>query len=225
MQIIPVIDLKDGLVVHAVRGDRANYQPIHHHSVLTDSSEINQVIAAFLALHPFKRFYIADLNAILDSGDHYALIQTMARAHPNIEFWLDNGSQFSAIDKGQANLKWVIGTESQRIPPNAVNHHFILSLDFKNELPSGLEEWFTQTQFWPSNIIVMTLNRIGSNSGPDFETLSKLKQSHPDKEIIAAGGVRDYNDLLRLRKLDIHAALLATALHSGAISETEIRNC
>ena len=224
MHIIPVIDLKDGMVVHAVRGDRANYQTIHQHSVLTNKSDINSVLAGFLALHPFKRFYIADLNAITRSGNHDALIQSLAHAHPDIEFWLDNGSQLAGIKNDEANLKWVIGTESQQTPPCTLNHEYILSLDFKNELPAGLTAWFSQTEFWPKNIIVMTLSRVGSNNGPDFEKLSSLRQTHPNKHFIAAGGIRHYNDLLKLKNIGIGAALLATALHSGAISGPEIQN-
>ncbi|MGY6274791.1 HisA/HisF-related TIM barrel protein [Methylomonas sp. MgM2] len=224
MQIIPVIDLKDGLVVHAVRGDRANYQAVHHHSILTDSSDINAVLAGFLALHPFKRFYIADLNAINGLGNHYPLIQSLARAHPSIEFWLDNGNQLSCIDKDRTNMTWVIGTESQQAPPCASNRDFILSLDFKNEQPAGLADWFNHTQFWPKDIIVMTLSRVGGNDGPDFGKLNELQQSHPHKRFIAAGGIRDHDDLLKLKRININAALSATALHTGAISEQEIQN-
>lgn len=224
MQIIPVIDMKDGLVVHAVRGDRANYQAIHKHSVLTNSSDIHAVLAGFLRLHRFQRFYIADLNAIIGSSDHYPLLQALAEAHPEIEFWLDNGSQLSAIKHQQANLKWVIGTESQQTAPCVSTHDFILSLDYKDQLPAGPVEWFSQPQYWPNTVIVMTLSRVGSNSGPDFDKLSALQQTHPDKHFVAAGGVRDHNDLLQLKNTNIHAALLATALHSGAISARDIQN-
>ena len=224
MQIIPVIDLKDGLVVHAVRGDRVNYQTIDRHSVLTRSSDIDSVLAGFLTLHPFKRFYIADLNAIDGSGNHDELIQTLANAHPAIEFWLDNGKQLAAINNDQPNLKWVIGTESQQTHPLKIKHEFILSLDFKNDRPAGLSDWFSQPQFWPSNIIVMTLSRVGSNSGPDFEKLNVLTKSHPNKQFIAAGGVRNFNDLLQLKSIGVSSALLATALHSGRISRRDIQN-
>jgi len=216
MQMIPVIDLKDGLVVHAVRGDRDHYQPIHRHSVLTHSSDIHAVMAGFLAVHPFKRFYIADLNAICGSGHHNEFIQNVTDTHPDIEFWLDNAGQFADIKNDQPNLKWVIGTESQRTPPYAANQEYILSLDFKNDRQAGLASWFSQTECWPKNIIVMTLNRVGSNQGPDLEKLSDLQQRHPYSQFIAAGGVRNLGDLLTLKTIG--------ALHSGAISKRDIQN-
>ena len=224
MQIIPVIDLKDGLVVHALRGDRANYQAIHQHSVLTDSSRFEDVLNEFLNLHPFKRFYIADLNAITGTGDHYSAIVQATKDYPEIEFWLDNGSQLGSIKHEHSNLKWVIGTESQKTLPTKSNQDFILSLDFKDRRPAGLSDWFDQVQFWPETIIVMTLSRVGSNSGPDLEKLSGLRHAYPDKQFVAAGGIRNKSDLAELKAAGIRKALLATSLHTGAISSQDIQN-
>ena len=52
MQIIPVIDLLNGVVVHAQRGDRKNYQPIQ--SALTTSHQPLDIVAALLEIYPFK---------------------------------------------------------------------------------------------------------------------------------------------------------------------------
>lgn len=224
MQIIPVIDLKQGQVVHAVRGDRAQYQAIHAHSVLTHSSAIDAVLSGFLSVFPFKRFYIADLDAIMGAGTHDPLIKKLADDHPEIEFWLDNGSQLADIDNSQPNLKWVIGTESQRFPPCKSDHDFMLSLDFKNQQPAGLPDWFSQAQYWPNTVIAMTLSKVGSNAGPDLDKLIELTQNYPNKHFVAAGGVRNYRDLLKLKEIGIHAALVATALHAGTIAKHELKN-
>lgn len=224
MQIIPVIDLKDGLVVHAVRGDRAAYKPIHRHSCLSDSSDIDAVVAGFLKVCPFKQFYIADLNAITGSGHHQSLIESMLASYPDIEFWIDNGSQSSQIGAGRPNQKWVIGTESQQSPACQAGQPFILSLDFKNQQPVGHRSWFEQSQFWPDTIIVMTLSRVGADSGPDIEKLTQLRNRHPGKHFVAAGGIRHVDDLANLRNHGINAALVASALHSGAIGGEQIKN-
>lgn len=224
MQIIPVIDLKDGIVVHAVRGNRMAYQPIHHASCLTSDSDIDAVLAGFLTLYPFKRFYIADLDAITGSGNHQALIDVMLLAHPDIEFWLDSGSQISEIRDGARNMKWVIGTESQQAAPCPTRHDFILSLDYKNDLPADHAGWLKHSQYWPERLIVMTLNRVGSNSGPDFAKLQALQQKYPQKQWIAAGGIRHQQDLTDLKNAGMQAALVATALHNGSINLPAIQN-
>jgi phosphoribosylformimino-5-aminoimidazole carboxamide ribotide isomerase len=225
MQIIPVIDLKDGQVVHAVCGDRSRYRPIHFHSRLTDSSDVDAVLAGFLELYPFRMVYIADLNAIVGNDGHEDLIATLLARYPHIQFWIDNGRQF--IEHGAwpyPNYQTVIGTESQRAMPAQLNRDFILSLDFKQQQPAGDEAWFRDSTLWPENVIVMTLAKVGSGSGPDFQKLAELRFAYPDKKIVAAGGVRDVNDLIRLGEMGIDAALIATSLHSGALSGKEIIN-
>ncbi|QPK64134.1 histidine biosynthesis protein [Methylomonas sp. LL1] len=224
MRIIPVIDLKDGLVVHAVRGDRARYQPIHLHSGLSHRSDIDAVLTGFLTLYPFNRFYIADLNAITGSGNHRELIESLLYKYPDIDFWIDNGRQISDITQGPPNQKWVLGTESQTSPARRADQPFILSLDFKNQQAAGHPSWFEQADCWPDDIIVMTLSRVGGNQGPDLEKLAELYRRNPDKHFIAAGGVRHLDDLNHLKKVGIQSALVATALHSGAISADQIRN-
>ncbi|MGD0961128.1 MAG: HisA/HisF-related TIM barrel protein [Methylomonas sp.] len=222
MQIIPVIDLKDGQVVHAMHGDRSLYQPIRQHSILTAGNDIDSVLNGFLKLFPFQTFYIADLNAISGAGHHAGLIESVLKAYPERSFWVDNGCQLNALPTQYPNnYKPVIGTESQLSPPHPVSRPFILSLDYRRQA-LGLEEWFTATHFWPQEVIVMTLSRVGSRLGPDVDKLAALKKSCPEKNFIAAGGVRHPADLSSLLELGMAGVLAATALHSGTLSVTEL---
>ncbi len=223
MQIIPVIDLKDGLVVHAVRGDRSQYQAIHQNSLITNSSEADVVIANLLKKKDFKSIYIADLNAICGLGNHSVLINQLLNRYPEIEFWIDDGSELADCQTYQAsNYKTVIGTESQNQPINQLDADLILSLDFKQDQAAGHGDWFNSNQFWPKRIIVMTLNRVGSQLGPDFEKLTDLRQNYPDKTIIAAGGIRHLADLQQLKQLGIDAVLIASALHNGRLTADDL---
>lgn len=217
MQIIPVIDLKQNLVVHAVRGDRNHYQPIHTVSKLVRNSDIDSVLQGFLQHYPFQTFYIADLDAITGKGNHTALIQQTLARYPALTFWVDNGSQLTNVQPTQANYKTVIGTESQQQAAFISDMDFILSLDFKQQQPAGDMAWFTDARLWPQKVIIMTLNRVGSNAGPEIELLSTLRHQHPDKDLIAAGGVRNNADIETLKQLGISAVLVATALHTGKL--------
>ncbi|MDD1606659.1 MAG: nickel transporter, partial [Methylococcaceae bacterium] len=80
MRLIPVIDLKNGVVVHAQRGQRDNYLPIN--SPLSPSAHVYDVIEAFLQLNGFDIIYVADLNAITQQGDNQALIYDVLRRYP-----------------------------------------------------------------------------------------------------------------------------------------------
>ena len=66
MQIIPVIDVRHGLAVRAVRGDRSNYRPIV--TPLSASADPVDVVRGYMRLFPFKALYVADLDGIEGRG-------------------------------------------------------------------------------------------------------------------------------------------------------------
>ncbi len=222
MQIIPVIDLKGGRVVYAQHGNRANYQPIN--SYLCQSSSIVDVLDAFLSLYDFKTFYIADLDAICQTGNHQKIIADIVKTYPNIEFWIDNGMKFSKLEYPVfKNYQPVIGSESQQSTTKIPKSKFILSLDFKHSKQLGPAELFENNNYWPENIIIMTLARVGSQTGPDFTRLKQYCRQYPKNNFIAAGGIRHVDDLNKLNKIGVKQALLASALHSGTITAENLK--
>ena len=62
MELIPALDILDNQIVHARLGLRKSYRPIL--SRLSDTSDPIDIIDGLLSLHPFKTFYIADINSI-----------------------------------------------------------------------------------------------------------------------------------------------------------------
>ncbi len=219
MKIIPVIDLKNGVVVSAQYGQRESYLPIK--SKLISSSSIEDILNGFLSVYPFKTFYIADLNAITKTGSNYTLIERVASKNPDIEFWIDNGVKINDLSNTRKkNIRLIIGSESQ--DSVIFNNHLknnILSLDFfPNQGYTGPAELIANSDLWPEDVIIMTLDRVGGNAGPSFERLKRFCQKYPDKHFIAAGGIRDEIDLLNLQKIGVNHALIASALHSGVIN-------
>ncbi|MGF6764152.1 phosphoribosylformimino-5-aminoimidazole carboxamide ribotide isomerase [Paraburkholderia sp. GAS33] len=89
MQVIPVLDLLDGHVVRAVRGERTAYQPIH--SPLAATSEPLHIARALLAASGARTLYIADLGAILQQGAHVETLAALRAALPGTDIWLDAG--------------------------------------------------------------------------------------------------------------------------------------
>ena len=68
----------------------------------------------------------------------------------------------------------------------------------------------------------MSLSKVGSQSGPDLEKLKHLKQMSPHTKIYAAGGVRGLGDIDTLKSLNIDGVLIASAIHNGNLSKTEL---
>ncbi len=222
MRLIPVIDLKDGVVVHAKRGQRDSYAPIQ--SLLSPSANVYDVIDAFLQLHDFKIIYLADLNAITGQGDNQALISAILQRYSRVNFWLDAGYQSPHLAFTElSNYRPVLGSECCTATQLTTTKNALLSLDFspQNE-PLGEACLFTDSGLWSEQVIIMTLARVGSNAGVDMEKLRFYQQSYPQTEFVAAGGVRDISELQQLQALNIHHVLLASALHSGVIGKNEI---
>ena len=227
MKVIPVLDLKGGVVVHARMGMRSEYRPIE--TPLSPSSRPTDVGRGLLSIYPFTSFYIADLDAIERQGDNNAALMELKRAFPNLVFWVDNG----VANLGNAR-RWldaeigclVIGSETQRNGKLIRHFHHdervVLSLDFRGDAFMGPAALLDDADAWPADIIVMTLARIGSAVGPDMARLAVVKAKGPGNCVYAAGGVRGADDLAALAQAGIAGALVATCLHNGALTGAQI---
>jgi HisA/HisF family protein len=228
MQIIPVIDLKGGTVVHARMGERALYRPIE--TPLAGTSDPVDVVAGLMSVHPFATLYVADLDAIGGTGDNRAALQQVKQAFPQLMFWVDGGiaEPDSAADWLQQNLgHLVLGSETQcdasLTSQLAENPKVVLSLDFRGPDFQGPPALLTRPDAWPQRVIAMTLDRVGSNAGPDLARLRALKATAGPRDIYAAGGVRDAADLGALAQAGIAGALIASSLHDGRITAADLQ--
>ena len=232
MQIIPVIDLKNGLVVHAKRGERQNYQPIQ--SALTSSVAPADIIDVLLELYPFEQIYIADIDAIQGNGSHYDLVERLSAQYRNTIFWLDCGiQQMNHRALHADNIRPVIGSENMHhlISYKAVSYacasRHVLSLDFRNDMQLGTKELFETARYWPDDTICMSLTHVGSEQGIDLNKLNSLIQLNAQRKspgrLYAAGGIRNVQDCLQLKQMGIAGALVATALHNKTITHDDIQ--
>jgi len=215
--------LKNNTVVHAKQGQREQYQPIK--SVLTSNSDIYSVLNGFLKLYQFDTFYLADLNAITGQGSHANLIENVLNDFPQITFWIDAGYQKARTLP--SNYLPVLGTEcfteDNFFELTDFKKRFILSLDFDaNGEKLGVKTLFTQPAWWSENVIVMTLNRVGGSQGAAIDLLKNFKRYCSKTNFIAAGGIRNFDDVKRLESIGIEKVLIASALHSGAITQVDI---
>ena len=227
--IIPVLDLKHGKVVRARAGDRANYQPIV--TPLSATSEAADVLRGLTGLARFKTVYIADLDAITSEGGHGAVLAALAVAAPDIEFWIDGG--FASVEAARAALPAgmipVFGSESlggveefEAARKNFGAGGLVLSLDYRAGGFMGPQEIEDRAELWPSRVILMTLDRVGTGAGPDLEALAALLERAGGRAVFAAGGVRGEDDLARLRAIGVAGVLVATALHDGRLSPAAV---
>ena len=227
MRVIPVIDLKGGTVVRARLGRRDEYRPIE--TRLSATSDPVDVARGLVSVHPFEVLYVADLDAIERRGDNRRELARLKAAFPALTLWVDNGiSTPEAADAWLASRlgHLVLGSETQRdeslLRRLASDERIVLSLDFRGDAFQGPATILADQSAWPQGILCMTLARVGSGSGPDLERLAELRRAAPDRDIYAAGGVRDLADLRRLAQAGIAGALVATSLHDGRLTGPDI---
>ncbi|TCT04717.1 HisA/HisF-related TIM barrel protein [Aquabacter spiritensis] len=226
MQVIPVLDLLGGQVVHARRGARHLYRPVV--SRLADGADPAALVAALLALAPFRTLYIADLDAIAGRPGHGAAIADLRLRFPGLAVWVDAGeSDPVALARRRAAGQGtpVVGSESLvgwAALSALSGSDFVLSLDRGADGPLGPEEVHEDPALWPERVIAMTLARVGSGAGPDLDHLAALADRAPGSRIFAAGGVRGRDDLTVLAQAGLAGVLVASALHDGTLGAADL---
>jgi phosphoribosylformimino-5-aminoimidazole carboxamide ribotide isomerase len=238
LKVIPVIDVLNGKVVHAVRGKRSEYQPLQ--SVLCESVDPLEVAKTFKTLG-FSELYVADLDAIIDCSMNFQALKHIVD-ETGLKLMVDAG--VTAMERAQILLengvsKLVIGTETLQnkgFVSEAVrvfgSDRVIVSLDLKGDkvlvgpgFDGSADPMYLLSEFknmGVSQVIVLDLTRVGSGEGVNVDFLKKVLRNM-GIDVYVGGGVRNLADLIELKSLDVSGVLVATALHSGKISVEELR--
>jgi phosphoribosylformimino-5-aminoimidazole carboxamide ribotide isomerase len=221
VEIIPVIDVMAGQVVHALRGQRQAYQPIK--SPLSPDPSPVSVVRGLLKLGNFKTVYVADLDALMGISPQMAVIEHLAATFPHLHFWMDRGlpSMGRKTDSTCEQVVSVIGSESMTEKTleglALTGRPYILSLDFRDGQLVGPLSILKTVDLWPGRVILMNLSRVGSFDGPDFSQAAHFIEQYPAHHFVAAGGIRHAQDLDDLLEIGVAAVLVASAFHNGAI--------
>lgn len=223
MRCIFVLDILNGAVVHAVRGERSRYEPIDRFSRIVNSSDpmavLQEIKPAFV--------YVADLNLLTGRGDNlWAIkrISTRATAMADVAV-----SELGHLDRLPEAVLPVLGTETASfslIEQAAEMRKIVVSIDMMKgrvlsgdgslakEEPLGLLSRLGGLDL--EAVILLELDRVGTSSGLNRNFLEKVVRSC-DHPLILGGGVKGEGDLFALEEMGFCGALVATALHNGSI--------
>ncbi|HPS91457.1 MAG TPA: HisA/HisF-related TIM barrel protein [Methanothrix sp.] len=229
MRCIFVLDILNGAVVHAVRGERSHYEPVDRFSEIVSTSE---PLAILREIAP-REVYIADLNLIMGRGDNLAVIKQISSQTKTMA---DTGvSRAGDLDRLPASVSTVLGTETasmQLIEEASRKHGIIVSIDMKNrkilsrdpqlsgQTPLQLLKRLNDLKL--QGVILLELDRVGTSTGLDMQFLENAGASaeHP---LILGGGVKGEEDLGALEEMSFSGALIATALHNGRIPAARVQ--
>jgi phosphoribosylformimino-5-aminoimidazole carboxamide ribotide isomerase len=223
--------------VHAVRGERERYRPLR--STIVAGSDPVRVARAVRKVFGRDELYVADLDAIAGGPPHHEVVAALAH---EARVMVDAGTTEAAVVRQLLELgaaRVVVGTETladraafERLRQRLPDAPLVLSLDLRAGRvvapDAGLarlgaaEALARLARSGVREVIVLDLARVGSGAGPDLALVRELSTRFPDLKLLAGGGVRDVADLRALAEAGAAGALVATALHSGAIEPGEL---
>ena len=239
MQIIPVLDLLGSQVVRGVAGRRDQYGPLV--SRLVDGCDPLAVATAIRSLFDLRHFYVADLDAILSRQLNQSILRELSANC--FSLLVDAVIRHSAdadpiFDLGVDCL--VAGLETLQSPKDLVHlierhgsGRILFSLDLRNGRPlASSSAWPTADPFELAHLaietgcrqlIVLDIAGVGIGGGVSTLTLcEQIRQAFPGVTLFTGGGVRDIRDLRALAHAGIDGALVASTLHDGSITPSDL---
>jgi phosphoribosylformimino-5-aminoimidazole carboxamide ribotide isomerase len=244
MRIIPVLDLMNGQVVRGIAGRRSEYRPLVS-PLCADSAPLS-LARSLVRKFALAEAYVADLDAIAGAEPAWTIYEQLAACGLRlmIDAGVSSAEQAERLagfrSRGCPPVAVIAGLESlpsfdalAAMLAALGPQRLIFSLDLKDGLPlTSNPAWQTQSaeqlgegaiELGIQRMIVLDLTSVGMSAGPRTEPLCRcLRAKYPSLELIAGGGVRDVNDLERLALAGCDAALVASALHDGAITPADV---
>lgn len=237
-KILPVLDLLKGVIVHAVKGERQNYKPLD--SYLFKKPDPNLIINILHNKYKFNDFYIADLDAIMESKPNYELISEILK-NTDISFLLDPGInkleeviEFSSL--GVRNL--ILGLETledkdtiQKIIQSEILKNVYVSVDmYAEKILTRIKEYQNLSilniirdlkDLGVSKIILLDLKKVGSKNG-GIPLLYKEIRDNFKGDVFVGGGIKDLTDVLDYYYSGFSGLMIGTALYDGTINLKEL---
>jgi phosphoribosylformimino-5-aminoimidazole carboxamide ribotide isomerase len=248
MQIIPVLDLAGGVAVHAQAGDRSRYAPLTSDLVPDRTGDAVALLRAFHAVLGVHECYVADLDAIQGGALQRSLIRQLAEFHTGFAgaLMVDAGTSgpggaLEVLSCGASEV--VVGLETLHafadlaaIVEVVGPSRLVFSLDLRlgNPIlhptmqdatgvdPDALSLAAQAIAAGVATLLVLDLGRIGTGCGVDIGLLQTLRRRFPGIRLLAGGGVLTRKDLERMRDAGCDGALVASAIHTGRVSASDL---
>lgn len=233
MKVIPVIDIRNGVAVRAVAGDRNRYQAIN--SCLTPGAEPSELLKALQEQFHCTSCYVADLDGIERQKINRCTIAEMTRT--GVSLIVDAGATTreqvdDLLDIGVAQV--VVASESlkkletlEALVRSNVDS-LIFSIDLKDgELLTGDPEWHGQPPLelamevqalGLSQFIILDLAAVGTGLGiPTLPLCQQIRQQSETSHLISGGGVHSASCVLQAEQANLDGLLIGSALHDGRL--------
>lgn len=226
MVVIPAIDILGGKCVRLTHGD---YEQATVYS--DDPMEVAERFATVGA----RRVHVVDLDAARGTGENRKLIGEILRRH-ELQLQVAGGVRdLARVDAVlAAGAEWVVmGTTAvndRQMFERCVARHpgkILAALDVRDD-KAAVSGWTESSQVmigaligrWDplplAGIILTCIDRDGTMSGPDLETLAKVRKM-TGRDLHYSGGIASLDDVSKVAERGAQAVILGRAIYEGRI--------
>ncbi|HID47908.1 MAG TPA: HisA/HisF family protein [Methanothermococcus okinawensis] len=221
MEIIPVLDIMNGMAVCGRGGDRKNYKPLK--TALCNSSNPIEVARKYRE-EGAEKIYIADLDAIMKRGNNFPIVKRI-EGYKILDGGITSKLELESLKSLNICDKVVLGTETLEDLNLLEERDIVVSLDFKdNRLSSPMNytlEEVLERLDRSTPVIVLDISSVGSQGGINWDLLKEVMEK-VENPLYVGGGVKDEEDLERCYYMGIQGILIGTAIHRGTLKLREI---
>ncbi len=236
MEIIPAIDIIEGKCVRLFKGS-FKLKKVYSSNPLKIARVFEKV--------GIKRLHLIDLDGAKEGKvKNWRTISKIAK-NTNLKIEFGGGIQDEKDIKKLLDLgidRVILGSlalkkpgKFKKILKKFDSKKIIVALDLKRnkiycrgwqeevkkELSSFLK---TLIKLGVKTIICTDIERDGVLKGPNFSLYKKLLREFPNFELIAAGGIRNKEDLKKLSKIGVQGAVIGKAIYEKKIRISDLKN-
>jgi phosphoribosylformimino-5-aminoimidazole carboxamide ribotide isomerase len=230
MIVIPAIDLRAGRAVRLLRGD-----PSEETAYADDPVKVAERFQEEGA----RRLHVIDLDAALEEGDNREAVRDICHAVAipvQVGGGLRAREDIAALIEAGAS-RAILGTAAAADPSfvsRAVEEfaeRVVVAVDvrggrvmvhgWKQEGPELTEAVAALDDAGTPRYLVTSIARDGTLDGPDLRLYTQVLKL-TERPVIASGGVRDADDIWKLRDLGCEAAVTGKALYERTLKLSQV---
>ena len=231
MIILPAVDMIAGAPVRLYQGDYSKKEIVAE-SVTDTVRKFQEAGAGYV--------HMVDLDGAKSGKKENAKL--IASCAQTLDIPVEAGGGIRTLE----DIRWYIeqGVSRVILGTAAVNNEELLKEAIRlygNKIAVGMdcrdgyvrtEGWLTESKLYyldfakhleqlgVANIIFTDISKDGTLAGPNLEMLENLKNT-VSTDITASGGIRNTEDIRKLRELDLYGAIIGKAIYTGDINLEE----
>lgn len=235
MNIIPAIDIIEGKCVRLTKGDYST-KKIYNEDPLEVAQAFEDAGLQYLHLVDLdgaKAHHIINWKVLeklasktqlhIDFGGGVQSDEDLRIAFESGAMQVTGGS--IAVKDPDTFSRWIMAYGAEKIILGAdANEGKIAVSGWQQETDQDIEAFIEAYVKKGIQYVISTdIAKDGMLQGPSFALYSSILEKCPDLRLIASGGVSTLEDLIRLKELHLHGAILGKAIYEGKIQLKDLQ--